>query len=226
MSGGPGRGRSSGSGGRGGSGTRGGRGGGGRRSGPAPSGRGGRGGRNNAGGTTPRSGDRPSSGRGSSKRRPSGRGDNKEHEVKKLEEERMRKEQEEAAAKKAAEEEESKRLAEIERRKALQSDYESSIKNCVATLESYVSGLKLREELIGQLDTNVLDGASCSPLMNERQTFEKTKKTLKVRLIYTAVCSIWRVVIDMANWTSFTTQTSSHTHLHLRLWTKFIHSLT
>jgi hypothetical protein len=75
-------------------------------------------------------------------------------------------------------------LAEIERRKKLQSEYEAGIKGCISTLESYVAGLKTREELRGQLDTNIVAGASCSPLMEERQKFENTKKSLKVSYQY------------------------------------------
>ena len=158
---------------------RGGRGSGGQRPPPPPSGRG-RGGRSSASGAPPgRSGDRPKSGRGQSAKRRQGRGDNKaKAEAEKLEAERRQKEAEEAAAKKAAEEAEAKRLAEIERRNKLQSEYESCIKGGVSSLQTYVEGLKKREALRGQLDTNVIDG--CSPLMEERQKFEKTKKALKV----------------------------------------------
>jgi hypothetical protein len=75
-------------------------------------------------------------------------------------------------------------LAEIERRTKLQVEYEASIKSCISTLESFVAGLKSREKSRGQLDTNVVVGASCSPLMEERQRFEKAKKSLKVRIDY------------------------------------------
>lgn len=141
-----------------------------------PSGRGGEGSANKP----PPS--RPKSGRGASsnKRRP-GQGDNKAKlEAERLEAERKQKEAEELAAKKAAEEAEAKRLAEIKRRKKLQSEYDASIKNCIATLESFVSGLKVREDLRRQLDTVALDGSE-SPLVAERQKFEKAKKSLKVR---------------------------------------------
>jgi hypothetical protein len=75
-------------------------------------------------------------------------------------------------------------LAEIERRNKLQSDYETGIKSCIATLETYVAGLKAREELRGQLDTNIVDGVASSPLMEERQQFEMAKKSLKVSVMF------------------------------------------
>jgi len=142
-------------------------------------------------GNPPRTGSRsgaPSGGEPSKRR--ADRGNNKVRlAAEKLEAERKQKEADEAAAKKAIEEAEAKRLAEIERRKKLQSNYESKMKSYIATLDSYVGALKTKEKLRGQLDTSTADGAACAPLMEERQKFEQTKKSLKVRLLY--VISSW-----------------------------------
>eukprot|EP00804_Cyclotella_cryptica_P010576 CCRYP_021015-RD/>CCRYP_021015-RD protein AED:0.06 eAED:0.06 QI:166/1/1/1/0.87/0.88/9/1431/1142 len=124
---------------------------------------------------------RPKSGRGPPNRRRPGRGEDKaKQEAERLELERKQKEEEEAAAKKAAAAAaEAKRLAEIERRNKLQSQYDAGIKSCIATLESFVNGLKLRGDLRRQFDTAVLEGSGSSPLMAERLKFEQTKKSLK-----------------------------------------------
>ena len=191
-SGGRGRGRGGGGGGRGGSSSggkgRGGRGGGGG-GGPSTSSSGGRGGpppssssQSSGGGGRGRGG----GGGGRSSRRNRGRGAGRgkvdvEQERKRKEEEAARKQKEEAEAKRAAEKAaaEQQRKDEIARREKLQSDYESSIKAGIATLEAATNAVDLHAKLRGQLDPHKPGGAAASPLDTARETFESSKKKLK-----------------------------------------------
>eukprot|EP01082_Thalassiosira_pseudonana_P013645 g11580.t1 g11580 contig6:148110-149618(+) len=71
--------------------------------------------------------------------------------------------------------------AEIDRRMALQTQYEVSITGGISVLDGFVEGLKLHESLRGQLDTTAVGsgGGGMSALQSERVEFEKTKKSLK-----------------------------------------------
>ncbi|KAL7540563.1 LOW QUALITY PROTEIN: hypothetical protein ACHAXR_010217 [Thalassiosira sp. AJA248-18] len=104
-------------------------------------------------------------------------------EQKRLDAERKRKEEE--AARLAAEqaELERQRLAELERRRKLQSEYESSVQAALSTLESCTSSCQLHSELRSQLSPQPMATASgeekASPLESSRMQFELSKKKLK-----------------------------------------------
>ena len=138
----------------------------------------GRGGRGGGRGGEPSS--KPSgasAGRGNRRNR-SGRGGASAAEKKAAAEQKKRDAEAAAAAAAAAKAEEA-RLAEIERRQLLQTEYNNSIKNAITTLESFASAAKLHENLRRQLDPQPIAAGENSALDEARHSFEKSKKSLK-----------------------------------------------
>lgn len=138
----------------------------------------GRGGRGGGRGGEPSS--KPSgasAGRGNRRNR-SGRGGASAAEKKAAAEQKKRDAEATAAAAAAAKAEEA-RLAEIERRQLLQTEYNNSIKNAITTLDSFASAAKLHENLRGQLDPQPIAAGENSALDEARHSFEKSKKSLK-----------------------------------------------
>ena len=135
------------------------------------SGKGGRGGRGDP--TPPSSSQGKAGGRGRGNRR-NRSGRNAAADKKAAAEQKEREEEAKAAA-----EAEKKRLAEIAHRQKLQTEYESSIQIAITSLESFSSAAKLHEDLRRQLDPQPLVASEKSPLDQARQSFEKSKKSLK-----------------------------------------------